>query len=98
MILNAELRHALLMAERSRDPIVITAAIKVVMDKAPGATLLDVDMTFRDAGAPTHLIAGRKPGEIILVNSLPQLLAQLSVHTPKRLGLTFIAVVNQALE
>jgi hypothetical protein len=86
MNLNAKLRHALLMAERSRDPIVITAAIKVVMDKAPGATLLDVDMTFRDAGAPTHLIAGRKPGEIVLVNSLPQLLAQLSVSrmTPEQ--------------
>jgi hypothetical protein len=43
-------------------------------------------MTFRDAGAPTHLIAGRKPGEIILVNGLPQLLTQLSVSrmTPEQ--------------
>ena len=49
-------RHALLLADRSRDIGVIRAAIHKVLADNPDATLLDCELAFRDAAAHTYLV------------------------------------------
>ena len=57
MTLSLDQRHALLIAERSRDIDIITAAVTAVLATNRGATLLDVEMAFREGGSPVYLIA-----------------------------------------
>ena len=58
MALSLDQQHALLIAERSRDVGVITAAVNDVLAENPHATLLDIEMAFRDEGSRVYLIAG----------------------------------------
>lgn len=53
-------RNVLLAADRSRDVDVVYEAIgKVTLDN-PFATLLDIEMTFRDAAANSYLILDKQ--------------------------------------
>jgi len=58
MALSLDQQHALLIAERSRDVGVITAAVNDVLAENPHATLLDIETAFRDEGSHVYLIAG----------------------------------------
>ena len=60
--------HRLLVAERSRDIGVITAAVNDVLATSPEVSPLDIEMVFRDAGSPVYLIG--KP-ELAIVISMP---------------------------
>ena len=60
--------HRLLVAERSRDISVITAAMNDVLATSPEVSPLDIEMVFRDAGSPVYLIS--KP-ELTIVISMP---------------------------
>ena len=60
--------HRLLVAERSRDIGVITAAVNDVLATSPEVSPLDIEMVFRDAGSPAYLIG--KP-ELTIVIGLP---------------------------
>ena len=60
--------HRLLVAERSRDIGVITAAVNDVLATSPEVSPLDIERVFRDAGAPVYLIG--KP-ELTIVIGLP---------------------------
>ena len=60
--------HRLLVAERSRDIGVITAAVNDVLATSPEVSPLDIEMVFRDAGSPVYLIS--KP-ELTIVISMP---------------------------
>ena len=51
-------RHQLLLADISRDVDLITAAVTEVLAANPDATLFDIEMAFRDAGARAYVIAG----------------------------------------
>ena len=58
MALSLDQRHALVVADRTRDVDVITAAVAEVLAANRSATLLDVETTFREGGSPVYLIAG----------------------------------------
>ena len=60
--------HRLLVAERSRDIGVITAAVNDVLATSPEVSPLDIEMVFRDAGSPVYLIA--QP-ELTIVIGMP---------------------------
>ena len=60
--------HRLLVAERSRDIGVITAAVNDVLATSPEVSPLDIEMVFRDAGSPAYLIS--KP-ELTIVLGMP---------------------------
>ena len=60
--------HRLLVAERSRDISVITAAMNDVLATSPEVSPLDIEMVFRDAGSPVYLIG--KP-ELTIVVGMP---------------------------
>jgi len=49
MTIDKHHRNMLLVADRTRDLDVIAAVIEVVLTESPGATLLDVELCFRDA-------------------------------------------------
>ena len=70
----------LLVAERSRDPATIAAAISAVMATNTETNLLEVDEVFRDSGSPVYLIA--KP-ELTIVIGMPAWRAALD-----RLGMS----------
>lgn len=55
-MLTPDQRHALLLADRSRNSDVIRGAIERVQENNPSATLLDCEMAFRDAAAQTYLV------------------------------------------
>jgi hypothetical protein len=60
--------HRLLVAERSRDIGVITAAVNDVLATSPEVSPLDIEMVFRDAGSPVYLISKH---ELTIVISMP---------------------------
>lgn len=64
MKLNAAQRRDLLQAERSHVRETIADAISEVLERAPGATFLDAEMTFRDAGASTFLVVTDDTGNV----------------------------------
>ena len=53
-------RRRLLVADRSRNAGVVTAAITEVLAANPDADLFDVEIAFRDGGAHSYLIAGER--------------------------------------
>ena len=51
-------RHQLLLADISRDVDLVTTAVTEVLAANLDATLFDIEMAFRDAGARAYVIAG----------------------------------------
>ena len=80
MTLSLNQCHFLLLAERSRDASVITAAVTDVLAANPETNLLEIEMAFRDAGSPVYLIA--KP-DLTIVIGMPAWRSALD-----RLGMT----------
>jgi hypothetical protein len=81
-VLNSEHRQRLLLAERNRDVGKIVEAIAEVTNDAPGATMLDVDMVFRDAGAQTFLVAEGDSGGVKICFGITEARAALGKRTP----------------
>ena len=65
-MLNPHQRRRLLVADRSRNAGDVTAAITEVLAANPDADLFDVEITFRDAGAHSYLIAGANTYSIVI--------------------------------
>ena len=61
MPLTVDQRHALLLADCSRDVGQITVVIEHVLAANPDADLFDVELAFRDAACAAYVIAG--PGK-----------------------------------
>ena len=59
MSLSPRARHALVVADRTRDSVAIAATIDAVMPDHPNATLGGIDQVYCDATTQTYLIAGR---------------------------------------
>ena len=75
MPLTADQRHALLLADRSRDAGQITVVIEHALAANPDADLFDVELAFRDAACAAYVIAG--PGKTfhVVTGGLPAMLA-----------------------
>ena len=65
-MLNPHQRRRLLVADRSGDAGVVTAAITEVLAANPYADPFDVEIAFRDARAQSYLIAGTNTFSIVL--------------------------------
>lgn len=74
-MLTPDQRHTLLMADRSRDGATVRQAIVKVMADNPKASLLDIEMAFRDAAAHSYLVAG--PDKLMIYGSMPEALKAL---------------------
>lgn len=59
-MITAKQRHALLVADRTRNAEVIRGVIDTVREENPACTLLDCEMCFRDAAAQTYLVMGEE--------------------------------------
>ena len=64
-MISAADRHVLLVADRTRDPAVVTAMIESVMADNPAVTLFEIEAALRDGAAQSYLIAGN-PFEIVI--------------------------------
>ena len=58
-MLDLKQAHKLLMADRTRDAVWISAAIEHVLTADPTVTLAEVESAFREAGGSTYVIARR---------------------------------------
>ena len=78
MPLTADQRHALLLADRSRDVGQITVVIEHVLAANADADLFDVELAFRDAACAAYVIAG--PGKTfhVITGGLPAMLAAVA--------------------
>ena len=78
MPLTADQRHALLLADCSRDVGQITVVIEHVLAASPDADLFDVELAFRDAACAAYVIAG--PGKTfhVITGGLPAMLAAVA--------------------
>ena len=65
-MLNPHQRRRLLVADRSGDAGVVTAAITEVLAANPYADPFDVEIAFRDARTQSYLIAGTNTFSIVL--------------------------------
>jgi hypothetical protein len=65
-MLTPKQKHALLLADRTKDLRIVVDAINEVMAENPNASYLDVEMTFRDAAAQTYLVVNNENKMIIL--------------------------------
>ena len=89
--LTKQHRNMLLVADRTRDLDVIAAVIEVVLTESH-ATLLDIEIAFRDAACLTYLITnGEAPKIVLHMPAMLQALNELGI-TPEenrtRLGTT----------
>ena len=89
-MLTKQHRNMLLVADRTRNLDVIAVVIDHVLAESH-ATLLDVEMAFRDAACLTYLVANGEPRIVLHMPAMLQALAELDI-TPEenrtRLGTT----------
>ena len=64
-MIGAADRHLLLVADRSRDPSVVKAAVENIMAFNPAVTLHEIEIALRDGAAQSYIIAG-DPFEIVI--------------------------------
>jgi hypothetical protein len=76
MPLSSTQRHQLLLADRSHDTAAIAAAIEVALRDNPNASLLEIEMAFRDSASTTYLVLTTERLEIVF--GMPALLAALA--------------------
>ena len=67
---------SLLLADRSHDTAAIAAAIEVALRDNPNASLLEIEMAFRDSASTTYLVLTTERLEIVF--GMPALLAALA--------------------
>ena len=63
--LSSTQRHQLLLADRSHDTAAIAAAIEVALRDNPNASLLEIEMAFRDSASTTYLVLTTERLEIV---------------------------------
>jgi hypothetical protein len=78
MPLTADQRHALLLADRTRDVGQITVVIERVLAANPDADLFDIELAFRDAACSAYVIAGPSKAFHVVTGGLSAMLAALS--------------------
>ena len=78
MPLTADQRHALLLADRSRDVGQITVVIERVLAANADADLFDIEMAFRDAACAAYVIAGPSKAFHVVTGGLSAMLAALA--------------------
>jgi hypothetical protein len=67
---------SLLLADRSHDTAAIAAAIEVALRDNPNASLLEIEMAFRDSASTTYLVLTTERLEIVF--GMPAMLAALA--------------------
>jgi hypothetical protein len=77
MPLTADQRHALLLADRSRDVGQITVVIERVL-AANDANLFDIEMAFRDTACAAYVITGPSKAFHVITGGLPAMLAAVA--------------------
>lgn len=94
MQMRTDQRAALLRAERTRKPETIVAAIAHALEASPGATMLDCEMTFRDSGAQTYLVAAGETGEVKICIGIAEALVALNAagRTPEQNRVALAAI------
>jgi hypothetical protein len=78
MPLTADQRHALLLADRSRDVGLITVVIEHVFAANSDANLFDIELAFRDAACAAYVIAGPSKALHVVTGGLSAMLAALT--------------------
>jgi hypothetical protein len=78
MPLTADQRHALLLADRSRDVGQITVVIEHVFAANSDANLFDIELAFRDAACAAYVIAGPSKALHVVTGGLSAMLAALT--------------------
>ena len=78
MALTANQRHALLLADRTRDVGQITVVIERVLAANPDANLFDIEMAFRDAASAAYVIAGPSKAFHVVTGGLSAMLAAVA--------------------
>ena len=66
MALTADQRHALLLADRTRDVRQITSAVALVLASNPETDLLEIETAFRDAAAMAYLVATNEGFAVVI--------------------------------
>jgi hypothetical protein len=74
MPLTADQRHALLLADRSRDVGLITVVIEHVLAANADANLFDIEMAFRDGACAAYLIVGPSKSFHVIIGGLSAML------------------------
>jgi hypothetical protein len=78
MPLTADQRHALLLADSSRDVGQITVVIEHVFAANSDANLFDIELAFRDAACAAYVIAGPSKALHVVTGGLSAMLAALT--------------------
>ena len=71
MPLSLQHRHAVLLADRTRDISTITTVITEVLAANPETSLLDIETALRAAASQTYLVANRTTGGFQIVFGMP---------------------------
>ena len=66
MPLSIQHRHAVLLADRTHDPGVITTVVTEVLADNPQTTPLEIEQAFRDSAAAAYLVATTEGFEVVL--------------------------------
>jgi len=71
MPLSRQHRHAVLLAERTRDVRTITAVVTEVLAANPETSLLDIETALRAAASQTYLVANSTTAAYQIVFGMP---------------------------
>ena len=69
--LSLQHRHALLLADRTRDVRTITTVVTEVLEVAPETNLLDIETALRAAAGQAYLVATSTPAGFDIVLGMP---------------------------
>jgi hypothetical protein len=86
MPLSPDQRHALLLADRSRDVSQITVVIEHVFAANSDANLFDIEMAFRDAARAAYVIAGPSKAFHVIIGELPDVLSAVAAAERSQLA------------
>ena len=71
MPLSLQHRHAVLLADRTRDVRTITTVVTEAFEANPDTTPLDIETTLRAANGQAYLVANRSTVEFHIVLGMP---------------------------
>ena len=78
MPLSRQHRHAVLLAERTRDVRTITTVVTEVLAANPETSLLDIETALRAAASQTYLVANSTTADFQIVFGTPSWYAALA--------------------
>jgi hypothetical protein len=74
-LISLQHRHAVLLADRTRDVGIITTVVTEVLEAHPETTPLDIEPALRDAGRQAYLVANNTTAGFEIVLGMPAWLA-----------------------